>query len=596
MTAPARASWHRFICFASLSILGLTGCGTSKPSVPDSSSKDASADAPPADSLGSEASETSADSADDATAMITTHGSVLTRHNDSRRTGTNLQEHLLTPVTVPALRLLARIPLNGEVYAQPLYAPGVMTGGTQRNLVVVATMSNTVYAFDADAGATEGPIWAVGVGGELGTPGSSPRNVNGPNGILSTPVIDPDANLIYVLVRACSGPAGLSTCEHTLYALDLGTGNIVKHAAIGGTVLSASGASIQFDPNHHWSRAGLLLNSGFIYAAFGAGPNGNEHEEDFVYHGWVFKISTADLKGVDAFCTTADGMGGGIWQGGGGLTLTDGGIFAATGNGIHIPVPPTPIGFPVRPVNYEDSLVRLPTDSPWSAPPLTFFDDRSYDMAGDVFQYMEKNDVDFSSGGPAAIPGSDALVASDKSGTMYLLRASTLAPLQAPFNGFTNQVLPSGQTLYITSYDGPRVLDSPVVWRADASAGRYAYVYAWAANDWLKSFRYDYTTQTLAPFSTAPGGTPVSSGGMLSLTSDSGSAGSAVLWSLSAPLDGSSGGQVTAFDADSLKLLWTYQLPARSKFVPPTIADGKVFVPSTSSTGAAARELFVFGL
>ena len=49
-------------------------------------------------------------------------------------------------------------------------------------------------------------------------------------------------------------------------------------------------------------------------------------------------------------------------------------------------------------------------------------------------------------------------------------------------------------------------------------------------------------------------------------------------------------------DAESLRLLWKYQLPLHSKFVPPTIADGKVFAPSSSPATAVAQELFVFGL
>jgi outer membrane protein assembly factor BamB len=398
-----------------------------------------------------------------------------------------------------------------------------------------------------------------------------------------------------VLVRGCTG-ADLQACTQTLFALDLATGAILARTELAGAVTSASGATVTFDPNHHWGRTGLLLAGGSVLAAFAGGPLGDQHEEDFVYHGWVFKVSTADAKVADVYCTTPDGQGGGVWQGGGGLTAVDGTLYFATGNGIQIPVPAAPGGFPARPANAENSLVSLPVDAPWAGAARAFYDDRPYAADGDVFQYLEKNDIDFSASGPAALPGAGALVVGAKSGMLYLLDAPTLTLLQPPLNAFTNLALPSGQTLYIYSYVAPAILDSPVVWRADADGARYAYVYAWALQDWLKAFRYDYQTRTLTPLATATGGTPTPSGGALSVTADGGQARTALVWSLTARLDGSTGAQISAFDAETLTLLWQAPLPARSKFVPPTIAGGKVFVPSTSPTAGTTQELFVFGL
>src|SRR5262245_60609468 len=90
---------------------------------------------------------------------------VLTQHNDLNRTGANLQETVLTTTNVAGGtfgKLFSRA-VDGQIYAQPLYAGGAI--GT-RNVVYVATEHNSVYAFDADDPAASSPLWQV----NLGTP------------------------------------------------------------------------------------------------------------------------------------------------------------------------------------------------------------------------------------------------------------------------------------------------------------------------------------------------------------------------------------------------------------------------------------------
>lgn len=73
-----------------------------------------------------------------------------TYHCDNLRTGWNPREHALTVASVPHLELAFTQPVDGQVYAQPLYVRDLVCPEYgPRDVVFVATEKGTVYAFDA---------------------------------------------------------------------------------------------------------------------------------------------------------------------------------------------------------------------------------------------------------------------------------------------------------------------------------------------------------------------------------------------------------------------------------------------------------------
>src|SRR5262245_6459460 len=117
---------------------------------------------------------------------------------DYERTGANLQERILNPSNVNPARFgkLFSRNVDNSVYALPLIVPNLQIAGARHNVLFVATMGNTVYAFDADDPAQAAPLWSRNLG--TATPGDS---FIGPthHGILSTPFIDVPSATLYTV-------------------------------------------------------------------------------------------------------------------------------------------------------------------------------------------------------------------------------------------------------------------------------------------------------------------------------------------------------------------------------------------------------------
>ena len=207
---------------------------------------------------------------------------VLTSNYGTDRTNANLRETLLTPANVNADRFgkVGSFPVDANIYAQPLYVPGVIIAGVARNVVYAATMNNTIYAIDADAPAETRPIWKVNLGPPVPPEVNDSDDTAPATGILSTPVIDVERNAIYVVAeKHVKG-----TAAFYLHSIDLSNGTDkpgspveIKAIIDGGGETSVNG-KIAFDAVMHLQRPGLLLANDKIYIAFGS------HADNWPYH------------------------------------------------------------------------------------------------------------------------------------------------------------------------------------------------------------------------------------------------------------------------------------------------------------------------
>src|SRR5271157_1240390 len=155
---------------------------------------------------------------------------VTTYHNDNYRSGVNANETILTPSNVNEVSFgkLLTLPVMGQVFAQPLYVPGVNINGMLRNAVYVATEHDQVYAFDANTGQQLWQTSFIGTFGDkqiLPVSGNDVDCVNLPEiGITSTPVIDLTTNQIYVVAKTKEIVNNVTTFYQRIHVLDINSG------------------------------------------------------------------------------------------------------------------------------------------------------------------------------------------------------------------------------------------------------------------------------------------------------------------------------------------------------------------------------------
>ena len=278
---------------------------------------------------------------------------VTTYHYDLSRTGANTNETTLTPANVneSTFGKVGSFPVDGQIYAQPLVMTGEPVAGQgTHDLLLVATESDTIYAFDAEGNnPAQGYLWKYSLLQANETPISAAAtgtNDITPNvGITGTPVIDPNTNTMYVVGDFHNTVTNVYS--QRLYAINLSTGQPESVAPNGLTINAEVPSLATKDPNYSngmlhffalWEnqRPALTLANGEVYVGF------SSHGDNFGWHGWLLAYNEATLNQDYAYCTTPDvpstsndiGGQGGIWMSGGGLSVdAAGNLYFSTGNG-----------------------------------------------------------------------------------------------------------------------------------------------------------------------------------------------------------------------------------------------------------------------
>jgi outer membrane protein assembly factor BamB len=511
--------------------------------------------------------------------------SVVTQHNDNGRTGANLQETALTTSNVDAThfgKLFCRT-VDDQIYGQPLIVTDVdVAGKGTRDVVFVATVNDSVYAFDANDPDATDALWSRSFLSDGVEPprnsdmteacGGNYQDFSGNIGIVSTPVIDRASGTMYLVARTKENG---SDYVQRLHALDITTGEerpqspTILKASVAGSGDRAS--TVVFDPQKQNQRAALLLAGGVVYVAWAS------HCDSGPYHGWLIGYDARTLRSVAVYNTTPDGQGGGIWMSGQGPAADDqGNIYLSTGNGSV-----GRDGAPGDTRNRSESFLRLRRSR-------SRFTLTSWFTPAD-WQRLEDGDLDLGSGGILLVPGTNVAISGGKGGTLYVVDRTTMGGLSN--TGADDQIVQS------FSLGEQHLHGAPAYWKGPSGS----FVYTWAEYDYLKAFAFDPSTSMLDPQpasksqAPAPDGMP---GGVLSISADGATEGTGILWA-TLPFEGDANqavvpGVLRAFDAaDVGRELWnSHGDPADdfgnlAKNAPPTIANGKVYVSTFSGAVCA---------
>jgi hypothetical protein len=514
------------------------------------------------------------------TVTAATQVNVTTSQYNNQRTAVNNKETILTLSNVNSTNFgkLFSQPVDGNVFAQPLYVANVTINGAVHNVVYVATEHDSVYAFDADtnSGANAQPLWHTSFLSSGVTTVSSSNlsciDIQPEYGITGTPVIDLSTNTLYVAAETLENNG--TNYVKKLHALDITTGaeKPGSPVVISASVTVPGQSPVAFDTQWENQRPGLLLHNGVVYIGFGSHCDNSQ----FTYRGWIlgYSYNGSSFSQVFVFSdepSSVNGREAGIWMSGQGLPMDTGSnLFAATGNG-QFDTNLNP------PINYGDSIIRIdlskgPTVQDYFSPSDT--------------STLDGQDQDLGSGGIAILPDQSGpnphlLVQAGKQGNIFVVNRDNMGHFSSSSNNIVQE------------------LDSAIGGVFGSPAYFNGKVYFWGSGDFLKAFTVTNGMLSTSPTDQGPDifGFP----GASPTISASGTS-NAILWALNSSNWSETGpggsGILYAYNASNLSAGFIYnswQNASRDdvggaiKFAVPTVANGRVYV-------GAEGQLSVYGL
>lgn len=502
---------------------------------------------------------------------------VATVNYSNVRLGSQNTETLLTPTSVQTASFGKRgsYALDGAVYAQPLYVPGVTVSGATYNGLFTVTMNCSAYLLNADipGAVIWGPLSLCAPRITAFPQNYQPQNSNltypgYAYGCLSTPAVDGAGVFAYALCLSNTPTAVLSKINLSTQALTQATAT-ATFPGTGDARTSAEGdhdtcmaGTCTFYPLFESSRAGLLLLGSHIYSWYGS------FADSPPYHGWIMSHNTSDLSLANALMTTPTTGGGGIWTPGGGPSSDGTYIYVTTGNGTNSP------NSCDGTTNYAQAVLKLTQ----SLAIQDFYIPSNCST-------LNTNDSDLSSGTPMLIPGTAQLVFGAKDFNLYNVNTACMGGIGGTNNGCTApQVFGTG-TPTITDHSG-------IYGQMYLGAGSTLYAPNTGAN--LYSFSLSGPSFNTSPVANV--GPFAFPGAQMSGSSNGASTG--LVWSVvttgsTSALYSPQAGKLQALNPATLATLYDSStlpqdyLGTMAKFSKPTVANGRVYVGTLDGTVVA---------
>jgi hypothetical protein len=493
---------------------------------------------------------------------------VLTYRFNNARTGLDDQETTLTTsnVNMKTFGKLFIIPVDGHVDAEPLYLSKVTIAGGTHNVLIVVSEEDLVYAFDADTGVQ---YWKVStlLSGETVSDDRGCNQVTPVIGITSTPVISRPSGSNGVIYLVATSKDSSGNYYQRLHALAVGTGDELYNGPVEitgkypGTGDNSTDGYVIFDPAQYVERSGLLLLNNTVYLTWAS------HCDNRPYTGWVMGYDATTLAQTSVIDVTPNGDMGAVWGSGAGLTADENGnIFFLDANGVF-DTTLNSSGFPSE-GDYGNAFIRLSTTSGLKVADYW-----------EMFDQKVENccDLDLGSGGALLLPvmkessGASVLLAAGagKDSNLYLVNRESMGKFNLTSNKIYQELvgaLPGG------------------MWNSPAYC--CGMLFYGPVGSPILAFQFDKAKLSTTPVAESsesfgfPGATMVVS---------SNDSQNSILWAVQS----TNPAELHAYIPSTLTELYNTNqasggrdhFGAGNKYAAPTVANGKVYVPTTNGVG-----------